>query len=145
MGALHSAEVLGGYSRYSVEGHRLVKAHELAQCERRPSAWTAPTVSDSWRVRILLGSQLSALVSDYQAGNGTEKLAAKYGLAPSTVAVHLRRAGIEIRPPDAAIGDTGTMVRLRAKGMSYQQIADHFGITRTAVWRRLNRKRGSGE
>jgi len=47
--------------------------------------------------------KIEVLVEDYKAGGSLRELAAKYGIDKKTVALQLRKAGVELRLPGCTV------------------------------------------
>lgn len=135
---LSMAEVLGRYAKLSTTGVRATKARVAAEQNRRPMPWKSPELRGVTRVRRVLATQIGSMVTDYAAGMGSVQIARKYGVSDSTVLVHLKASGVEIRPPGKLSPDDMAEVRrLRSQGWTHQQLADRFGVSRAAVSLRL--------
>ncbi len=132
------AEVLGQYSRLAHLGralHRLRQQLAANPSRDAESVW----MGQSLKQRLGPGA-LAELERDYLAGVGCTRLAERYGISENGVLSHLRRVGIELRPPGKLTeGDVLLARDLRADGWTYSAIAEQLGVTRTAIKWRLDR------
>ncbi len=132
------AEVLGRYSKLEPVQKKALAARQAAETERRAEPWEAPDVSSARRVRQLLAGEMDAIVTAYQSGVGCTTLARKYGISEETMRVHLKAAGVVMRPVEKVTAEQVVeMAQLRQAGWTLQAIADRFGVTRVAVYHRL--------
>jgi DNA-directed RNA polymerase specialized sigma24 family protein len=76
--------------------------------------------------RRLTPEQVEQLVLDYQAGNSMQKLARSWHLHRTTVAEHLRRAGVAVRQRGIPIAQLGEAGRLYGEGWSCQRLAERY-------------------
>ena len=132
-----TAEVLARYSRLTIVKKRLAGIRTVlastAQREAIAAGWQPHSLA-----RRLGRDQIDRLVSGYLAGVGSTVLARRYGVSENSVLAQLKRSGVKLRPPGKVSADDVTeMARLRHEGWTYTAIGEKFGITRTAVSRRL--------
>jgi hypothetical protein len=132
-----SAEVLERYSKFGTLASRIgrVRSGALRTGER-------PDPPDAWRpqalARRLSTGDLVQMEREYLAGDGCTILSRRYGVSENAVLAHLRRVGLVVRSlGKVTLDDVTEMRRLRSRGWTYQSIGERFGITRTAVSRRL--------
>lgn len=89
--------------------------------------------------RRLTAKHAAQLAAEYQAGDSMQQLADRWHLHRTTVAVHLRRAGVTIRqrgiPPERI--DEAT--RLYHEGWSCQRLAERFDCDDETVRQTLKR------
>lgn len=71
--------------------------------------------------------EVAELVDAYQAGASMASLAARWSLHRETVALHLRRAGVEPRKPGLPAVALAEVIRLYAAGWSLARLGDRFG------------------
>lgn len=79
------------------------------------------------------------LVTDYRAGATMTELAAHFGLHRTTVASHLRRAGIELCPQGVSHDKRGEAVRLNSEGWSLQRLGERYDCSADTVRRVLSK------
>ncbi|PLS80658.1 hypothetical protein CYG49_04565 [Candidatus Saccharibacteria bacterium] len=126
----------GGSSKQSVLLRRL--AEGLPALLRRRHGRTRP-VKPRQPQRRLTAEQVEQLVREYEAGNDMTMLATRWGLHRTTVAGHLRRAGVTLRRqgiPDERLGEA---VRLYEDGWSCQRLADRYKCDDETVRQALKR------
>jgi DNA-binding transcriptional regulator LsrR (DeoR family) len=87
----------------------------------------------------LSDAQTSQLVADYEAGVTGRQLAARYGLARSTVIALLKEHGAQVRYPRFTDADTDRVVSLYKEGVRQIDIAKELGRSKSAVWHVLHR------
>ena len=73
---------------------------------------------------------LERAVALYQQGHTVRQIAAELGMSYGRVAVHLRRAGVEMRAgaPSADVS-TEEIIRLREQGLTWPEIAERVGMS----------------
>lgn len=140
------AEVLGRYFRNAATGVAVRALWERALQETRSERWVAPEAGELTRVRHLMRDEIEAIVRDYESGMGCVRLARKYGVSDNTVLVHLKAAGVEIRPrgklsPEQVV----ELHQLHEEGWKMAAIGGHLGMTKAAVSMRLSRARTAAE
>ena len=89
--------------------------------------------------RRLTADQAAQLVAEYQAGDDMTVLAARWGLHRTTVASHLRRAGVALRRQGVPADRLDEAVRLYAEGWSCQRLAERFDCDDETVRQALKR------
>lgn len=113
--------------------------HEVAaSVEREPEPdWVGRS-----QQRRLGAAQLAQMVQDYEGGVGSTTLAVRYGVSETGVLCHLHRAGANVRPRGKLSEDDVVLAQeLREAGWTYRAIGDRFGVSRTAIKLRLDRRR----
>lgn len=89
--------------------------------------------------RRLTAEQVAQLAREYEAGEDMTVLAARWGLHRTTVAGHLRRAGVLLRRQGVPIERLEEAVRLYGEGWSCQRLAERFGCDDETVRQALRR------
>jgi hypothetical protein len=70
---------------------------------------------------------LDQIVADYEAGDSTLDLVARYGLGKGTVLKLLRDRGAEIRHQSLAPEELAEAIQLYESGLSLARVGEHFG------------------
>ena len=83
--------------------------------------------------RRLIAEQAERLVREYEGGDDMTVLAARWGLHRTTVAAHLRRAGVTLRRQGVSAERLSEAVRLYAAGWSCQRLAERYGCDAETV------------
>ncbi len=91
----------------------------------RPAAGVSPPPPPAQR--RLTADQVAALVVEYQAGADMRELAVRWQVHRTTVAGHLRRAGVELRRQGLSEKQLSEAVRLYGNGWSLQRLAERSG------------------
>ncbi len=78
-------------------------------------------------------------MAEYEAGADMRDLAARWGVHRTTVADHLRRAGIELRRQGLSHEQLSEAARLYGEGWSLQRLAEHYGCDDETVRTSLKR------
>jgi DNA-directed RNA polymerase specialized sigma24 family protein len=81
----------------------------------------------------LPNDRVQQLVADYAAGATMKEVAARYGLHRTTVAGHLRRAGVELRRQGVPDEKLTEMVCLYGEGWSLQQLGERYDCSADTV------------
>jgi len=83
---------------------------------------------------------LERAVTLYQQGHTVRQIAVELGMSYGRVAVHLRRAGVEMRagPPSADVS-TEEIIRLREQGLTWPEIGARVGMSAPGVASRVRR------
>lgn len=76
--------------------------------------------------RRLTYDQVAQLVAEYQAGADMRELAVRWQVHGTTVAGHLRRAGVELRRQGLSEEQLTEAVRLYGEGWSLQRLAERY-------------------
>jgi DNA-directed RNA polymerase specialized sigma24 family protein len=87
--------------------------------------------------RQLRPAEVDELVAAYQAGDRVRELATRFGISRDTVGRHLRRRGIDTKPPGLHPDDVPEAARLYRAGWPLARIAEKFDTTADTVRRRL--------
>lgn len=89
--------------------------------------------------RRLTPEQMAQLAAEYEAGDSMKALAARWQLHRTTVAEHLRRAGVKLRrlgiPPERVV----EVAQLYVEGWSCQRLAERYGCDDETVRQALKR------
>jgi DNA-directed RNA polymerase specialized sigma24 family protein len=83
--------------------------------------------------RRLTPEEVEQLVTEYQSGDNMLPLAQRWRLHRTTVAEHLRRAGISVRQRGIPAERLRDAVQLYHEGWSCQRLASHFGCNAETV------------
>ncbi len=83
--------------------------------------------------RRLTANQVVELVAEYQAGADMRELAVRWQVHRTTVAGHLRRAGVELRRQGLTEEHLDEAVRLYSEGWSLQRLAERYGCDAETV------------
>ena len=117
------------------------QVRRAAACAQR--SWPdreQPTPTTPRRVTRRLGeAELQALVTAHQAGATGGELAARYGLARSTVIKLLKDRGVEVRHPRVSEAEVARIVGLYQQGFRQSDIARQVGRHKSLVWHVLRR------
>ncbi len=98
------------------------------------AAFEPPTAASTQPVqRRLTADQVAELVAEYQAGADMRELAVRWQVHRTTVAGHLRRAGIELRRQGLSDGQLDEAVRFYGEGWSLQRLAERYGCDAETV------------
>jgi lambda repressor-like predicted transcriptional regulator len=89
--------------------------------------------------RRLAAEQIAHLVSEYEAGDDMAVLGLRWGLHRTTVAAHLRRAGVKLRRQGVSDESLDEAVRLYGEGWSLQRLAERYGCDDETVRQALKR------
>jgi DNA-binding CsgD family transcriptional regulator len=89
--------------------------------------------------RHLTEDRTLQLVAEYEAGATMRTLALNYGVHRGTVADHLRRSGVTIRPKGLNGAQVDEAVRLYISGWSLVKIAERMGCDGETVRTELKR------
>ena len=87
--------------------------------------------------RQLQSAEVDELVAAYQAGGRVRELAARFSISRDTVGKHLRRRGIDTKPPGLHPDDVPEAARLYRAGWPLARVAEKFDTTADTVRRRL--------
>jgi DNA-directed RNA polymerase specialized sigma24 family protein len=87
--------------------------------------------------RQLRPAEVDELVEDYRAGATVYDLAARFGISRATIGQHLRRRGVDTKPPGLHPDDVSAAVGLYGDGWSLARIAEKFDTSVKTVWVRL--------
>lgn len=124
-------------------------AEELPALLRRRPKRSKPRKSRQVQ-RRLAPEQVDRLVSQYEAGDDMTELATRWQLHRTTVAGHLRRAGVALRRQGIPPERLGEAVHLYGEGWSLQRLAERYhcddetvrqALTRTGLSMRPPRER----
>ncbi len=100
----------------------------LSEPSGPPAEAPAPPVQ-----RRLTADQAAELVAEYQAGADMRELAVRWQVHRTTVAGHLRRAGVELRRQGLSEEQLGEAVTLYSEGWSLQRLAECYGCDAETV------------
>lgn len=89
--------------------------------------------------RRLTSEQVDQLVAQYQAGDDMAVLATRWGLHRTTVASHLRRAGVERRRQGVPSERADDVAQLYGEGWPLQRIAERYSCDAETVRQSLKR------
>lgn len=78
-------------------------------------------------------------MAKYQGGADMRELAVRWHVHRTTVAGHLRRAGVELRRQGLSDKQLGEAVRLYGEGWSLQRLAERYGCDAETVRASLRR------
>ncbi len=132
------AEVLGRCSNHGPAGVAVRALVERASEGLREAPWESPKLVGTTRVRLVLATDLIAMIADYQCGLGCVLLSRKYGVAENTVLSRLKAAGMDVRPQGFLdVNTLEEMAALRAEGWTLRAIGEKYGVTRQTVAVRL--------
>jgi DNA-binding CsgD family transcriptional regulator len=84
--------------------------------------------------QTLGANTVDAIVADYKDGLSTVKLAEKFGIHASTVALYLERAGVDRRQPGPEAARVAEAKALYEGGLSLEEVGDQMGTTDTAIY-----------
>ena len=115
--------------------------------ERRPDLLAGADLTPEERARLPRSAVRRGAVKDedlvraYRSGVGSYRIAARFGISPTTVRSRLRQAGVRLRPARGAQrGPTVAEVkRLRKTGMTVRELARHFGVSHVTIIDRLKK------
>ncbi|MEX5718205.1 hypothetical protein [Geodermatophilus maliterrae] len=79
------------------------------------------------------------MVREYEAGDAMTVLATRWGLHRTTVAEHLRRAGVALRRQGVSAEQLDVAIRLYGKGWSLQRLAERYDCDDETVRQSLKR------
>lgn len=77
--------------------------------------------------RRLTSVQVEQLAQEYGAGDDMAVIAARWSLHRTTVAGHLRRAGVALRRQGLPTDQLSEAIRLYNEGLSCQSLAERYG------------------
>ena len=79
----------------------------------------------------------------YAQGWTLRQIGAELGVSSTTVSEQLRRAGLAMRRggPPAHPGSTQQILELRDHGLTWNEVAERVGMTRSGAWSRYRRAR----
>lgn len=83
--------------------------------------------------RRLTADQVAELVAEYQVGADMNELAARWDVHRTTVAGHLRNAGVALRRRGLSVEQLGEAVQLYGEGWSLQRLAERIGCDAETV------------
>lgn len=89
--------------------------------------------------RRLTPEQVAQLFNEYEAGADMKELAARWRTHRTTVAGHLRRAGVELRRQGVPADRLDEAVQLYSEGWSLQRLAERYGCDDETVRQTLLR------
>jgi len=114
--------------------------------ERRPELLDRAALTPSERARLPRPGPRGRvrdedLMSAYQSGVGSYRIASRFGISPATVRSRLRAAGVRLRPSRASQrGPTvAEVTRMRATGLTVRELARHFGVSHVTILDRLKK------
>ncbi len=126
----------GGSSKLTSLLRRL--AEELPALLRRRPRRAQPAKTRQTQ-RRLTRERINQLVREYEAGEDMAVLAAGWSLHRTTVAAHLRRAGVQLRRQGVPSEQLGEAIRLYRTGWSCQRLAERYGCDDETVRQSLKR------
>jgi transcriptional regulator with XRE-family HTH domain len=88
-----------------------------------------------WRVDVNRAADL------YAQGRSLRQIAAELGVTATTVSHQLRRAGVTMRSggPPAHPASTERILELRDQGLTWNEVAEQVGMTRSGAWSRYQK------
>ncbi len=89
--------------------------------------------------RRLTSAQVVELVAEYQAGADMRQLAQRWDVHRTTVAGHLRRAGVDLRRQGLSEEQRREAGRMYCEGWSLQRLAERYGCDAETVRAYLKR------
>ncbi len=89
--------------------------------------------------RRLTADQVAELVAEYQAGANMRELAVRWQVHRTSVAGHLRRAGVELRRQGLSDEQLSEAARLYGEGWSLQRLAERYSCDDETVRAYLKR------
>ena len=119
----------GGSSKYASVFRRLADGLP-ALLRRRPRPQPARARQAQ---RRLVQDELDQLIQGYKAGDDMKVLATRWRLHRTTVAAHLRRAGVALRRQGIPSSQIGEAVRLYSEGCSCQHLAARYACDAETV------------
>ena len=87
--------------------------------------------------RRLTADQTAELAAEYRAGTNMKQLALRWEVHRTTVAGHLRRAGVELRRQGLSPEQISETVRLYSEGWSCRLLSERFSCDDETVRQRL--------
>jgi len=118
---------------------RRLAAELPALLRHRPKRTKPKKMRQRQRQRRLTAKQAKQLISEYEAGADMTVLAARWGLHRTTVAAHVRRAGVELRRQGVPADRLYEAVRLYNEGWSLQRLAERYDCDEETVRQALKR------
>ncbi|HSX03048.1 MAG TPA: hypothetical protein VLI05_07130 [Candidatus Saccharimonadia bacterium] len=82
-------------------------------------------------------ADVDELVEDYRAGATVYELAARFSISRATVGQHLRRQGVDTKPPGLGPDNVPAAAKLYQQGWALARIAAKYDTTSSTVHRRL--------
>jgi DNA-directed RNA polymerase specialized sigma24 family protein len=113
--------------------------------EQRKLTGLRPAPLPKPRPPRLTVSQVADLVAAYEAGSGTQDLAARFGVTRSAVSAQLTKAGVLRPAAKLTVAQIDEAVQLRAENMFYRQIAEGFGVDTETVRRAVLKRHASAD
>ena len=128
---------MGGSSKHSALVRRLAASLPALLAGGRRVAVKA--VRERQVQRRLTAEQVDQLLSEYRAGASMKDLADQWRLHRTTVAGHLRQAGVALRRQGLSDAQLSEAVRLYGEGWSCQRLADRYNCDDETVRTYLRR------
>jgi len=125
----------GGSSNHSSRFRRLADSMPTLLRRQMPLKITRTRQAQ----RRLTSEQVEQLVVEYQAGDSMQNLASKWRMHRTTVADHLRRAGVAVREGGIPAERLDEAIRLYGEGRSCQRLARLYGCNSETVRQALKR------
>jgi DNA-binding CsgD family transcriptional regulator len=129
-------ELLSSHSKeYDTSRYICTVVESAAKCGPR----TARSIPKPAAAR-LSSTEVAELLKAYESGASTYELAARFRIRRETVTMHLKRAGLEVRPgPQVALDEAGErrVAILYRDGLSMRSIARQMGISDNTVLKAL--------
>lgn len=129
-------ELTGASSNQNALFSRLAEALPALLRRKKP---TAKPARQRQAQRRLTALQVEQLAVEYLAGDDMTVLAAHWGLHRTTVAGHLRRAGIELRRQGIPTERVNEAIRLYGEGWSLERLAGRYCCDDETVRQTLKR------
>ena len=114
----------GSPSKFSARVERLAAGLHVLLASPSPAAAKPSRLRQAQR--RLTSEQVGQLVEEYRAGDSMKALAARWALHRSTVAGHLRHAGVQLRRQGLSEEQLREGVRLYTEGWSLQRLAERY-------------------
>ncbi len=140
-GLLRSVRLLRSYCNRERQTAHLEKLRAQAGTERilRPES---PAPVGRPAPKRLSAKVNAGILADYAAEIPIRAIARKYGINEWTVHHRLKQAGVVKRPYAMGSVDIAHTLALRAKGLSYDRIADQVGFSASTI-RNVVKRRGA--
>jgi hypothetical protein len=110
----------------------------------RKEAAARPVIESVRARRIQVANDVDELRLRYEAGATLVELGQHYGVSNVTILYRMRRAGIPRRPPgglqkDLPKSEADELRRLYGAGATLAELARHYGVSESTVFRRMER------
>ena len=129
---------MGLVTSYRKSVHQIEKLKKLAALE--PERSVCKSAPKTHVARQLRPTEIDELVQKYQAGESMNALARHYELHRTTIASHLKNAGITARNVAISEQQVDQAVELYESGLSLAAIGKKLGINDTTIHTHLRRR-----